>query len=142
MYNFFTELKLSNDNLTLKGTSHSYGISLSTKDIVDRKLIFENTSDFSKYEFDLGSSTNGDYQVSLAVSDNLDKTRAWYNKTIDLTTLPKGSYVLYIKNKVNGVTFYGEIIDASYTDFSKINNSNYVFKRNDNLRLRLELVKK
>ena len=141
MYNFFTELKLDNNSLTIKGTSHSYGVSLGINDNVTRKLIFESTADYSKYEYDLGSITNGDYKVSLAVSDNLDKTRAWYYKTIDLTTLPKGNYIAYIENTVNNISYYGEIIDASYTDFSKINNDKYKFKRNDNIRLRLELNK-
>lgn len=139
MYNFFSELKLDNNSLTIKGTSHSYGVSFGTNDNVTRKLIFESTANYTKYEFDLGSITNGDYQVTLAVSDNLDKTRAWYNKTIDISTLPKGDYVIYIENTVNNISYYGEIIDASYTDFSKINNSIYKFKRNDNIRLRLEL---
>ena len=58
---------------------------------------------------------------------------------IDLSSLPTGNYVLYIENTVNSKSFYGEIIDASYTDFTKINNSNYLFSRNDNIRLRLEL---
>ena len=140
MYNFFTDLKIENDNLTIKGTSHNYGVSLSTKDTVERKIIFENTKDFTKYEFDLGSITNGDYKVTLAVPDNLDKTKAWYNKTIDISTIPEGNYVIYIKNTVNKVSYYGEIIDASYTDFTKINTSKYVFKRNENIRLRLELT--
>ena len=140
MYNFFTNIKLDNDNLTIKGTSHSYGVSFGINDNVERKLILENTTDFSRYEFDLGSITNGDYQVTLAASDNLDKTRSWYNKTIDLSSVPKGNYILYIENTVNNTSYYGEIIDASYTDFSKINNSKYKFNRNDNVRLRLELT--
>ena len=142
MYNFFTNISLNNDNLTIKGTSHSYGVSFGINDNVIRKLILENVNDFSRYEFDLGSITNGDYQVTLAVSDNLDKTRSWYNKTINLSSIPTGNYVLYIENTVNNVSYYGEIIDASYTDFSKINNNNYQFKRNDNIRLRLELTVK
>lgn len=140
MYNFFTNINLDNDNLTVKGTSHSYGVSFSINDNVERKLIFENTTDFSRYEFDLGSITNGDYQVTLAVSDNLDKIKAWYNKTIDISSVPSGNYVLYIKNIVNDKSYYGEIIDASYTDFTKINNSKYIFKRNDDIRLRIELT--
>lgn len=139
MYNFFTNISLDNNNLTIKGTSHSYGVSFGINDNVERKLILENTTAFSRYEFDLGSITDGDYVVTLAVSDNLDKTRSWYNKTIDLSSVPAGNYVLYIKNTVNNKSYYGEIIDASYTDFSKINNSNYSFIRNDNIRLRLEL---
>ena len=139
MYNFFTNIKLDNNNLTIKGTSHSYGVNFGVNDNVERKLILENTSNFSKYEFDLGSITNGDYVVSLVVSDNLDKTRAWYNKVVDISSLPNGNYVLYIQNKVNNTSYYGEIIDVGYTDFKNINNSIYQFKRNDNIRLRLEL---
>ena len=143
MYNFFTDIKLDKNNLTVKGTSHSYGVSYKTSDEVNRKLILENVNTYEKIEFDLGSITNGDYVVSLAVSDNQDKTRAWFNKQIDLSTIPTGNYILYIKNTVNGTSYYGEIIDAAYTDFSKINNQNYIFKRNENIRLRIELeVKK
>ena len=140
MYNLFTEINLEDSNLFLKGTSHSYGVSFGTNDNVERKLIFENTADFSRYEFDLGSITNGDYVVSLPVSDNLDKTKAWYRNTIDISSLPSGNYVLYIKNKVDNTTYYGEIIDVAYTDFTKINNNNYRLKRNDDIRLRLEIT--
>ena len=139
MYNFFTSIKLENDNLIIKGTSHSFGVGFGINDNVERKLIFENTTDFSKYEYDLGSITNGDYVVSLVVSDNLDKTRAWYNKTIDIKALPAGNYVLYIQNKVNNTSYYGEIIDVAYTDFKNINSNSYQFKRNNDIRLRLEL---
>ena len=142
MYNFFTNLSINNNDLTIKGTSHSYGVSFSINDNVERKLIFENINTFQRYEYDLGSITNGDYQVTLAVTDNLDKTRSWYNKTINIESLPTGNYVIYIKNTVNGKSYYGEIIDASYTDFTKINNNKYSFKRNDNIRLRLELTVK
>ena len=65
-----------------------------------RELIFENTKTYERYSFDLGSITNGDYKITLAVSDNCDKTRAWYQKAINLETLPSGSYALYIRNTV------------------------------------------
>ena len=142
MYNFFNEISLNNDNLTIKGTSHNIGINYGEKDDVIRKLVLENKKTFERFEFNLGSIINGDYPITLAVSDNCDKTRAWYLNTIDLSSVPKGEYVLYIKNTVNNVTYYGEIIDVAYTDFSKINNNKYNLVRNDNLRLRLELIKK
>ena len=138
MYNFFTSMKLDNSKLTIKGTSHSYGVNFGVNEEVTRKLVLENTTDFTRYEFDLGSITNGDYQVTLIVSDNLDKTRAWYNNTIDLSEVKEGNYIVYLKNTVNNVTYYGELIDVAYTDFSKINNEKYNFKRNDNIRLRVE----
>ena len=142
MYNFFNTLKIDGTKLTMKGTSHSFGMSFAEKDEVERKLIFENTSNFERFEYDLGSITNGDYKVTLSVSDNKDKTRAWYNKTIDISNLPKGNYVLYIKNTVNDISYYGEIIDVAYTDFKTINSDKYIFSRNDNIRLRLELTVK
>ena len=143
MYNFFTNMKLDNSKLTIKGTSHSYGVNFGVNETLTRKLVLENTSDFTRYEFDLGSITNGDYQVTLIVSDNLDKTRAWYNNTVDLSEVKSGNYIVYLKNTVNNITYYGELIDVAYTDFSKINNENYIFKRNDDIRLRVELeVKK
>ena len=142
MYNFFNDIKIENDKLTIKGTSHNVGVSYGESDEVERIIVLENKDTFERIEYDLGSITNGDYPITLAVSDNCDKTKAWYMNTIDLSTLPKGNYVIYIKNTVNKVTYYGEIIDVSYTDFSKINSDKYQLIRNDKLRLRLELVKK
>ena len=134
MYNFFNEINLEDNKLHIKGTSHNYGVSLGINDSLDRKIIFENQETFEIIERDLGSIIDGDYPISLAVSDNLDKTRAWYNNTISLEGLNKGTYTVYFKNTVNNVAFYGEVIDVAYTDFSKINNAKYELKRNDNLR--------
>ena len=143
MYNYFNNIKLEGSSLTIKGTSHNVGVSLGTNDNVERKLILENKNGFNRYEFDLGSITNGDYVVTLPVSDNCDKTKAWYNSTIDLSSVESGNYIVYIKNTVNNITYFGELFDVSYTDFSKINNENYKFIRNDDIRLRMELeVKK
>ena len=139
MYNFFNTISMDNNNLSIKGTSHSVMISLGENDNVERKLILENKVTFERFEFDLGSITNGDYPITLAVSDNCDKTRAWYNKTVDLSSVTSGDYVIYIKNTVNGVSSYGELIDVAYTDFTKINTNKYIFSRNDDLRLRVEL---
>lgn len=141
MYNFFTEFSLKNNELTIKGTSHSVGVDFGIKKEVKRELVFENIENFERFSYDLGSITNGDYKITLAVSDDCDKTRAWYHNTISLEALPKGNYALYIKNTVDGKSYYGELIDIAYTDFSKINNSSFKFSRNDDRRLRVELLK-
>lgn len=140
MYNFFDQIKIDNNKLSIRGTSHNIGVNLGIKDDVERTIVLENIETFQRYEFNLGSITNGDYPIKLAVPDNLDKTRAWYDNTFDLSNVLNGQYAFYIKNKVNNKTFYGEIIDVAYTDFSSINNKNYVLRRNDDIRLRLELV--
>ena len=139
MYNFFNEISINNNSLNLKGTSHNYGVSYSNNDKIDRTLILEEIDTFKRFEFDLGSINNGDYPITLAVSDNMDKTRAWFNKSIDLSSVPKGKYVLYIKNTVNNVTYFGEVIDVGYTDFTKINTDKYKLSRNDYTRLRFEI---
>ncbi len=139
MYNFFNTISLQDNSLSIKGTSHTFGVGYKASDDVVRTMVFENQETYEMVEMDLGSITDGDYTITLAVSDNMDKTRAWFNKTIDLSSLKPGKYTIYLKNTVNNQTFYGELIDAAYTDFTKINNSKYIFSGNYDVRLRLEL---
>ena len=142
MYNFFNELKIDGNKLTIMGTSHNVGVSYSKNDTIKRELILENTSSFEKISYDVSYIDNGPYQVQLAVSDNKDKTRAWFKKEIDLSNLTKGNYAIYIKTTSGNKTYYGELVDIAYTDFKNINTNNYEFKRIDEKRLRLELIVK
>ena len=139
MYNFFNELSLTNNTLKITGTSHSASVSYSKKDTVKREIIFENIKTFKRYSYDLSYIDNGPYEVVLPVTDNKDKTRAWFKKEINLSNLEKGTYAIYIKTTSNNLTYYGELIDIAYTDFKSINTDKYNFKRIDNKRLRLEL---
>ena len=142
MYNYFNELKLDGDNLTITGTSHSIGVNYSKNDTVKREIIFENLDTYERTSYDLSYIDNGPYKIELAVSDNKDKTRAWFKKTISLKDLKKGKYSVIIKTTSNNKTYYGELIDIAYTDFSNLNTSNYIFSRIDEKRLRIELEKK
>lgn len=142
MYNFFNNLTLKDDNLEILGTSHNVNISYSLNDTVKREIIFENKDNYKTYSYDLGYIDNGLYKVELGVSDNKDKTRAWFNKTIDLSNLDKGTYIVYIKTTSNNKTYYGELIDIAYTNFDSINTSKYEFTRIDEKRLRIELTVK
>ncbi len=47
---------------------------------------------------------------------------------------------MYVKTTSNDKTYYGELVDVAYTDFSKINSNKYQLRRIDNLRMRLELI--
>ena len=138
-YNFFNELKIANNTLNITGTSHSAYVNYSKNDTVKRSIIFENTNTFKRYIYDLSYIDNGPYKIELSVSDNKDKTRAWFKKSIDLSNLDKGTYAIYINTSSNDKTYYGELIDIAYTDFSSINTDKYEFKRIDEKRLRLEL---
>jgi hypothetical protein len=142
MYNFFNDVGITDDKLTIKGTSHNVGVSYGESDVVERKIVFENKNTFERIAYDLGSITNGDYPITLAVSDNCDKTKAWFNNTIDLSEVEAGEYIIYINNIVNNKSYYGELIDIAYTDFKNINTDKYILKRVDEKRLRVELTVK
>ena len=138
-YNFFNEISINDNNLSILGTSHSINVNYSKNDNIKRELIFENKDNYQIISYDIGYIDNGPYKIELPVSDKKDKTRAWFNSNIDLSKLTKGTYIIYIKTTSNNNTYYGELIDISYTDFSKINTNKYILQRNDNDRLRLEL---
>ena len=138
-YNFFNEISLKNNTLKILGTSHSINTSYSKEDKIKRQLIFENKETLERTSYNIGYIDDGPYTVELPVSDNMDKTRVWFRKSIDLSKLSSGSYVIYVKTTSNDKTYYGELIDVAYTDFSKINSDKYQFERINNLRMRLEL---
>lgn len=132
-YDVWRIFEFVDNKLHLKGASYSYGMNLSKTSTVKRTMIFENKETYEKYKFDIGSITNGLYTVALPVSDNLDKTRAWYDATIDISTLPKGSYKIYITTTSN-VTDYSEFTDNLGRDLSDkkivIDQKSYQFKLN------------
>ncbi len=109
-YDIWRVFDFVDNKLHIKGATYSYGMDLSKDQKVTRTMIFENTENYKTYKYDIGSITNGLYQVALPVSDNLDKTRAWYETSIDLTKIPKGRYKLYIATTANE-TDYSEFTD-------------------------------
>ena len=141
-YNQYRTLEFTNNKLHLKGTSYSYGMNLSTNTMVDRKIIFEDTSNYKKFSYDLGSITNGLYKVGGTLGDNLDKTRAWFDNTIDISNIPQGNYAIYITNKAN-ISDYGELNEILGRDLSNIkmtvNSKTYTFSINKDNRYRIEL---
>lgn len=142
-YNQHRTLEFTNDLLHIKGTSYSYGMNLSESSKIERKIIFENTDNYKKYTYDLGSITNGLYEVGTTLNDKLNKTRAWFDKTIDISNIPKGNYAIYISNKAN-ISDYGELNELLQRDLSKvtktINGKKYRFTVNKENRYRIELI--
>ena len=100
-YDTYRAFEFVDNKLHLKGLSYSYGMDLSEKSNVTRKIIFENKKTYEIYSYDLGSITDGLYDAVLPVDDNLDKTRAWYDNTFDITNIPKGEYIIYITTASN-----------------------------------------
>ena len=109
-YDIWRTFDFVDNKLHIKGATYSYGMNLAKDQKVTRTMIFENIETYKTYTYDIGSITNGLYQVALPESDNLDKTRAWYETSLDLTKLPKGKYKLYISTTANE-TDYSEFTD-------------------------------
>lgn len=134
-YDTWRTLEFTNNKLHLKGVSYSYGMNLSNKANVTRKIVFENKKTYETYTYSLGSITNGMYMVALPVADGFDKTRAWYDATIDISNLPKGDYVIYIttSSNVSDISEFSDIMGRSLSDKkATINGKNYAFSLNLN----------
>lgn len=132
-YDVWRIFEFTNNKLHLKGASYSYGMNLAKDQTVSRTLIFENKETYETYKYDIGSITDGLYTVALPEPDNLDKTRAWYDATIDITNIPKGKYKLYISTTAN-LTDYSDFTDSFGRDLSDkkltINDKTYQFNLN------------
>ena len=144
MYNYISEVKNSN-GLYLKGTSNNIGLSYKNANDIKRSIVLENKETFKRYTFDT-KVTSGDYLISPAVIDNCDKKYAWFEVTIpklELEKLDKGTYIIYVMETVKNETYYGEIKDLSYQEYTDINKAlNIDLKMNEDRRMRLELTVK
>ena len=141
-YNQYRTLEFTNNKLHIKGTSYSYGMDLSDKFTIDRKIIFESLETYKKYEYNLDSINDGMYEVGTTLNDNLSKKRAWFDKTINIENIPKGTYAIYISTKSN-ISDYNElteILQRTLTDVKNtINEKTYTFSVNEKQRYRVEL---
>ncbi|MDO4996935.1 MAG: DUF5011 domain-containing protein [Bacilli bacterium] len=140
MFNVFEDMSFNNNTLNLVGMSYSSGMNLDALKTVSRQIIFENTETFDRYSYDIGSITNGRYPITLKVNDGLSKTRGWFDSNIDLSKLPKGTYSIYIKTKVDNISNYDELRDLTYAEFDSTNK--YQIVRKNKNRMKLELIVK
>ena len=144
-YDTYDKISFENNLLYLKGISYSYGMDLSSSSNVSRKIIFEEKNTYKTYTYDIGSTTEGKYDVSKFISDNFDKTRAWYEKTIDISNIPQGEYVVYMTTSSN-ITDIAEITEKLGRSLDNVkttlNGLNYSFSINYNKGSRIELTVK
>lgn len=134
-----------NKTLHLRGLSYSYGANLAKDKDIKRTIIFENKETYKTYRYDLGSITTGNYKAPLPESDNLDKTKAWYDNSIDISNIPKGEYVIYITTESNVIDIaeFTEKLNRSLdTVRATIDGKNYSFNINMNRGNRIELIVK
>ena len=78
MINNYDDISFVDKELKLVGTSYNYGISYEQNSVLERSVIFEETTSFKQYKFDLGSTNKGSYDV--LTSDNKNKDFVWYDK--------------------------------------------------------------
>ena len=145
MFNDYVDIKFDKDKLYIKGTSYNVNGNYSKTTNVERQIILENTATFERKTYDIGYIDNGDYEVVLRVPDNMSKTRAWFDSSLDLSTLEKGTYIIYIRTASGSIDDYGELIDIFARDLSKktitLSNGNKAkLKLNKDVRMRIELV--
>lgn len=141
MVNNYDDIKFIDNKLNIIGTSYNYGIKYTEDTFVERKLVLEDTKTYKQYTYNIGFTKDGSYQVK--VTDNIDKTLAWYNSTIDISNLEKGTYSMIVYTKTKDVEDYGEIVDifASINEASAtINGKNYKVQVNTKRNNRIELV--
>ena len=141
MVNDFEEIKFVNEKLYMLGYSYNYGGTYSNSKDITRTLILEDQETYNQYYFDLGATENGAYKITTL--DKKDKKFAWYEKEINLSEIPKGTYTLQVYTKTTDATDYGEITDlfqSLKTQTTEINSKEYTITLNKNRQNRVELI--
>ncbi len=140
MINDYDEINFDDDLFNISGISYNYGAAYNDPSKITRKIIFENVSSFEQYSFDLGSTDNGSYVVTSL--DKLSKKYVWFNKAIDISSLPKGTYSIIIHTKTDTADDYGDLTDmfSSASLEHSMNSKTYKISVNPNREKRVELT--
>ena len=145
VYNQYTQYRtfaIEDNKLHIKGTAYSIGMNLAESEKVNRQIIFENQENYKTYSYDLGSITDGMYKVGATLNDGLDKTRAWFDSTIEISNIPKGTYTIYIATESN-VSDYSELTELLSRNLDdvvlNIDGKTYSFTIDTNERYRIEM---
>ena len=141
MINNYKTLELNNNKLTIKGTSYNIGVSYNKNVNVERHLIFENQATLERYSFDVGSIVGVD--IPINVSDGFTRERGWFNKEVNIESLPIGDYIIYVQTKAGNANDFGELNDIFMKNLSNItstfNNKKVTFTLNTAKRFRIEM---
>ena len=140
----YTKLSMTDNTLYIRGTAFNITGSYASNEEVERTIVLENTTTFERYEFNVGAITTGDGKVTLRVDDGKDKTKAWFDASLDLSSLSKGTYAIYVHTiSGNNIDDYGELADSFIRDLnvtSTYNGYTYSLVLNKDKRYRIELV--
>ncbi len=138
MVNGYDEIKFENNKLYIFGYSYDYEAEYKDSLGVTRNVIFENNSSYQQTSFDVGS-TKGPF--TLTTLDNKDKTYAWFETYLDLSSLQKGTYTLMVYTKTNNAENFDEVPDMlkRLNETKTINGKKYTIYCNRNRNNRIEL---
>ena len=139
MVNGYDEISFNNNDLYMYAYSYDFDGIYNNQLNITRKIIFENTETYKQEVFDVGS-TKGPFE--LETLDKKDKTYAWYEKSIDISNLSKGTYSIQVYTKTTNATNYDELTDISrrLNKQATINNKKYKLSVNRSRNNRIELT--
>lgn len=149
MYNQLYSINLDGNNLVIKASSHNVGGDYGKNADVKRYITFENIETQQKYLLtDVGFITDGPYKIKLKVDDGFDKTKAWYNASIDISSLPVGTYSIIVRTSTGDIDDYGELYDIfdtiskndDITSSTTIGTKKVSISINQKIRYRIELT--
>ena len=138
MVNGYDEIKFTDNKLYIFGYSYDYEGEYKDQFAITRKIIFENNSSYEQKDYNVGS-IKGPFE--LQTLDNKDKTYAWFETSLDITSLSKGTYTLLIYTKTNNAENYDEMPDMlkRLNETQTINGKKYTIYCNRNKNNRIEL---
>lgn len=142
MFNNYQKISFNSKYLNILGMSYNINGNYSKTSTVTREMIFENIYTGERFTYNIGSIVGA--EIPLRVSDGKSKARGWFDTTnkIDVSTIPAGEYIIFIRTKVGTIDDYGELNDIflkNITAKTIVNNKQYNIKLNKNARFRLEL---
>lgn len=140
MVNGYEQIEFQNNKLYIQGYSYNYDGTYNNSENIKRVLILENQKDYSQKYIDLGS-TKGPYEITSL--DNKSKKYVWYEKSINIEDLEKGTYTLQVYTKTSDAEDYGELNDIFgilETKKTTIGNKTYQIQINKDRENRVELI--
>ena len=144
MYNQLYSIDIKDNKLNITASSHNVHGDYGVNTQVERYLVFENIETYETHLLtDVGSILEGPYKISLKVDDGFDKTKAWYKASIDISSLPKGTYAILVRTKTDSIDDYGELYDIISPELeisTSINDKKVSVTRNKDTRYRIELT--
>ncbi|MBR3198989.1 MAG: DUF5011 domain-containing protein [Bacilli bacterium] len=130
---YLEELKFDN-KFTIKGYLIQKGISNSLNDDIKFSVIFKNVLDDSEYKVAIDRwLENTPYDLS----DNNDYSGAWFNGSIDLSSLPAGDYDVYMLSEIDNYyakELFNNIMNSPFSHRGVINEKSYTFRVSQKLK--------